>query len=29
MKIQDLIRDNKIKHYKLLTIVGDDLSKAD
>lgn len=29
MKIQDLIRDNKTNHYKLLTIVGDDPSKAD
>ena len=28
MKIQDLIRDNKTNHYKLLTIVGDDPSKA-
>ena len=29
MKIQDLIRDNRTNHYKLLTIVGDDPSKAD
>lgn len=29
MKIQDLIRDNKTNHYKLLTIVGDAPSKAD
>ncbi len=29
MKIQDLIRENKTNHYKLLTIVGDDPSKAD
>jgi len=28
MKIQDLIRENKTNHYKLLTIVGDDPSKA-
>lgn len=29
MKIKDLIRDNKTNHYKLLTIVGDDPSRAD